>query len=81
MFKAKVAVDAIKGEKTLAELAKLHDVHPNQINDWKNQLLERAPGAFGADSTAPPVVDLKEPCGFSPSSTPIAASMDANYQR
>ena len=60
VFKAKVAVDAIKGEKTLAELAKLHDVHPNQINDWKNQLLERAPGAFGADSTAPPAVDLKE---------------------
>ena len=60
VFKAKVAVDAIKGEKTLAELAKLHDVHPNQINDWKNQLLERAPGAFGADSPAPPAVDLKE---------------------
>jgi transposase len=60
VFKAKVAVDAIKGEKTLAELAKLHDVHPNQINDWKNQLLERAPGAFGADSTTPPAVDLKE---------------------
>jgi transposase-like protein len=60
VFKAKVAVDAIKGEKTLAELAKLHDVHPNQINDWKNQLLERAPGAFSADSTAPPAVDLKE---------------------
>jgi transposase len=60
VFKAKVSVDAIKGEKTLAELAKLHDVHPNQINDWKNQLLERSPGAFGADSTAPPAVDLKE---------------------
>ena len=43
VFKAKVAVDAIKAEKTLAELAKLYDMHSNQINDWKNQLLERAP--------------------------------------
>ena len=47
IFKAKVALDAIRGEKTLAELAKVHDVHPNQINDWKNQLLERAASVFG----------------------------------
>ena len=53
-------VDAIKGERTLAELAKLHDVHPNQINDWKNQLLERGPGVFGAGSAPQPAVDLKE---------------------
>ena len=37
-FKAKVAVLAIKGEKTLAELAQAHDVHPNQITAWKAQL-------------------------------------------
>jgi transposase-like protein len=61
IFKAKVAVDAIKGEKTLAELAKLHDVHANQIVDWKNQLLERAASVFGAESAAAaPTVDLKE---------------------
>jgi transposase-like protein len=61
IFKAKVAIDAIKGEKTLAELAKLHDVHANQIVDWKNQLLERAAGVFGSESsTAAPVVDLKD---------------------
>jgi transposase len=58
-FKAKVAVDAIRGDKTLAELAKLHDVHANQIVDWKNQLLARAADVFGADSAAVPVVDLK----------------------
>ena len=60
IFKAKVALDAIKAERTLAELAKVHDVHPNQIVDWKNQLLERAASVFGAESTAPPTVDLKE---------------------
>ena len=60
IFKAKVAVDAIRGEKTLAELAEVHDVHANQINDWKNQLLERAASVFGAGTEAPPTVDLKE---------------------
>ncbi len=45
----------------MAELAKLHDVHANQINDWKNQLLERAAGVFGGEvPNSPPAVDLKE---------------------
>ena len=49
-FKAKVALAAVKGEKTLAELAQLYDVHPNQITTWRAQLLEGAAGVFGSDS-------------------------------
>lgn len=59
-FKAKVALEAIRGDKTLAELAKLHDVHPNQITDWKTQLLERAASVFGSEAPAEPKADLKE---------------------
>jgi transposase-like protein len=45
-FKAKVAVAAIKGDKTLVEVAERFDVHPNQITQWKSQLLERTAGIF-----------------------------------
>lgn len=61
-FKAKVALAAIKGEKTLAELAEQYDVHANQITSWRTQLLEGAAGVFGGDSKAeaPPPIDVKE---------------------
>jgi len=60
-FKAKVALTAVKGEKTLAELAQQFDVHPNQITQWKAQLFDGAAGVFGKDKSeaAASSVDLK----------------------
>ena len=50
-FKARVALDAIKGEKTLAQLAAQYDVHPNQVTSWKTELLEKATEIFGKGAT------------------------------
>jgi transposase len=55
-FKAKVALAAIKGEKTLADLAQQFDVHPNQITQWKSLLQEGAAAVFGSDTRSDPDV-------------------------
>ena len=61
-FKAKVALAAINGEKTLAELAQQYDVHPNQITAWKGHLVDAAAELFGSGggtADTAPVVDVK----------------------
>ena len=59
-FKAKVAIEALADGKTIAEIAQKHDVHPNQVTEWRRQLLERAAGVFGgATAIDAPAIDLK----------------------
>jgi transposase len=66
-FKAKVALEAIKGEQTIIELAERFDVHPTVITKWKRQLAEGAPGVFGATESekkqAPDVAKLHAKIG------------------
>ena len=60
-FKAKVALVANKGDRTMSELAQQFDVHPNQIKQWKDQLLECVHGVFddGLKKDKGPVIDVK----------------------
>ena len=60
-FKAKVEPAAVKGDRTIAQLAEQFDVHPNQITSWKAQLEGGAADIFGpsGNGPAPPAVDVK----------------------
>ena len=58
-FKAQVALAAVKGDKTLAELAEQFRVHPTQITEWKQQLLVRAADVFGGTRPTSDTPDLK----------------------
>jgi transposase len=61
-FKAKVALAAVKGDRTLAQLAEQFDVHPNQITSWKAQLEGGAADVFGpgySNATPLPAIDVK----------------------
>ena len=60
VFKSKVALAAVKGDKTISELSQQFDVHPNQITQWKTQLLERMSVVFeGSSNAESPAVDIK----------------------
>jgi transposase-like protein len=58
-FKALVAIAALKGDRTLAELARQYDIHPNQITDWKTQLMERSAEVFGDSKAKAVEPDIK----------------------
>lgn len=53
-FKAKVALEAVKGQRTTSELSSEYQVHPTVINRWKKQLLESLPGLFQQGKKSPP---------------------------
>lgn len=55
-FKAKVAIEALKERKTLAELSEQYEIHPNQIQKWKQEFLSRSPEIF---ETKPPEKDFE----------------------
>ena len=61
VFKSKVSLAAIKGDKTISELSQQFDVHPNQITQWKTQLLDRMSVVFeGSGKADSPQMDMQD---------------------
>ena len=48
-FKARVSLEAVQGERTINEIASEHGIHPNQVSQWKSQLLENLPDVFSGE--------------------------------
>ena len=62
-FKAKVVLEALKEEKTIAELASLYEIHPTMIHTWRREFLEKAPELFEDKRKQSPVVDQEKLVG------------------
>src|SRR5437868_9730751 len=75
-FKAKVALAAIKGDRTVAELASAYGVHPNQIYAWKKQLLDGAAGVFEGGAASEVDDRLRRPAPpTSPPAQPLTTGL------
>jgi transposase-like protein len=61
-FKAKVALEALRGDKTIQEIAAKHQVHPNQVSQWKRQAMDGMADVFarGGKSEGPSDAEVKE---------------------
>ena len=57
-FKAKIALLALRGDLTIAEISQRNQVHPNQVTQWKTQLVEQAAAAFDAGAVGPDLAPL-----------------------
>lgn len=71
-FKAKVALEALKGEEPAAELASRFGVHPTMIHQWKRALLEDASGVFETPASFAPAFDTADGCFQHNCSSPCA---------
>jgi len=58
-FKAKVALAALRGDRTIQEIAAKHRVHPNQVSTWKKQAVDGLSGAFSGDASPQGLSDLR----------------------